>query len=98
VSTYSASHRVNGSDHLLNGRLWGYCRGHVPRVLWVVGYGPKNLDMTRLPLAENGWGVTRPVQGMVPPLLAKGKGQPTKRDLNPSPICTSPFPPLDSNG
>jgi hypothetical protein len=50
ISTYSASHRVNGSSHPLDGWLRGYSWGPVPRVLWAAGYGPKNLDATQLPL------------------------------------------------
>jgi hypothetical protein len=40
MSTYSAIHQVIGSGHPLDSRLRGYCRGLVPRVLRVTGYGP----------------------------------------------------------
>jgi hypothetical protein len=53
MSTYSASHRVNGLDHLLDERLGFYYRGFVPRVSRAIGYGPTNLDMTLFPSAAN---------------------------------------------
>jgi hypothetical protein len=46
MSTYSAHHRVTGSGDPLNGGLGGYCRGNLPKVPWVTGYGPKMLDTT----------------------------------------------------
>jgi hypothetical protein len=45
---------VNDPGQPLNGRLRSYYRGLIPRVLWVVGYGPTNLDMTRFPPVAHG--------------------------------------------
>jgi hypothetical protein len=45
MSTYSAHRRVTDFDHPLNGELGGYYLGNLRRVPWVIGYGPKILDM-----------------------------------------------------
>jgi hypothetical protein len=39
MSTYCAHQRVTNFGHPVNGGLGGYCRGLVPRVLLVTGYG-----------------------------------------------------------
>jgi hypothetical protein len=41
MSTYSGSRRVNGTDHLFDGRLGSYYRGLVPWVPYVIDYNPK---------------------------------------------------------
>jgi hypothetical protein len=67
MSTYSASRRVKGFGHPLNGRLGGYCQGLVPRV---TGYGPKpGYDL--FPPMAHGWGTKHPVPDKAPPLLVE---------------------------
>jgi hypothetical protein len=46
MSTYSTHRQVTGSGHPLNQGLGGYCRGKVPWVPWVIGYGLQILGMT----------------------------------------------------
>jgi hypothetical protein len=40
MSTYSASRRISGLSHPLDGRFGGYYRGSVPQVPWGTGYDP----------------------------------------------------------
>jgi hypothetical protein len=56
------------------------CRGLVLRVSWVTGYNPKNLKSTLFPLVASDWGITHLVPGMVPPLLAEGRDDQTKKN------------------
>jgi hypothetical protein len=77
MSTYSAFCRVNGPDHLLNGRLRGYCQGHVPRVSRAADCGPTNLDNAQFPPVTKEWETKYPVPDMAPSLLAEEEGPPT---------------------
>jgi hypothetical protein len=74
MSTYFVSRRVNGPDHTLNRRLKGYCRGPVPWVPRATDYDPTNLDMTRFPLATNGWETLYLVPDTIIPLMVEGEG------------------------
>jgi hypothetical protein len=76
MSTYSASRRVNGPGHPLDGSLRVYCRGLVPQVLWATSYGPINMDTTLFPPAANGWETKHPVLDIVLVLLTEGEGPP----------------------
>jgi hypothetical protein len=74
MSTYFASHQVNGSDQLLNGRLGGYYRGLVPQVPWVTCYGPE-IGYDQFPHVVNGWGTIHRIPDIAPPpLLADEEG------------------------
>jgi hypothetical protein len=77
MSTYFASSRVNGPDHLLDGRLGGYCGDRIPRVHQAVCYNPKNLDRVGFPPIANGWETKYLVLDMAPPLLVEEEGPPT---------------------
>jgi hypothetical protein len=76
MSNYSVSHRVNGSDLLLNGRLEaivgvlypGYCGSPVMAHKFEYDWSPP---------AANGWETTYPVLDTAPPLLIEGEGSPT---------------------
>jgi hypothetical protein len=85
-------------SHLLDVRHEGYYQGHVPQVPHAVGYGPKNLDMTRLPIATNISGSIHPVPDMVLPVQLEGEGPPSKKEINMSPVRTSPFSHLGGHG
>jgi hypothetical protein len=73
MSTYSTSHRVNGSGHPLNGRLGGYYRGLVPRVPRVTGYGPE-IWIRLVPSNDKQLGTIHLVLDMALPLQAKEEG------------------------
>jgi hypothetical protein len=68
MKTYSASRRVNGPGHPLNGRLGGYYQGRVPQVPRAASYRLTNLDMAQF---------TPAAPDMAPPLMAEGEGLPT---------------------
>jgi hypothetical protein len=70
MTTYSASHRVTGSGHPLNGRLGGHCRGLVARVPLVTGDGPK-IQIRSVPSNSKWLGDHTPCIEYGPPLLAK---------------------------
>jgi hypothetical protein len=75
MSTYSASRRVIGSSHPLDGRLgatvgvW-YPRYHGPPVM------AQNFGPGRFLLAANGWGTIDPIPNTAPPLLTEEEGPP----------------------
>jgi hypothetical protein len=76
MSTYSTSHRVNGSGHLLNGRL-----GANVGVLYP-GYrgSPVTAKQSRydwFPPMTNDWGIMHPTLATAPLLLAEEDGPPT---------------------
>jgi hypothetical protein len=70
MSTYSTSHRVNGSSHPLDGRLGGYYRGLVHRVPRLPVTAQK-FGYNRFPPATNDWGIKHLVPDMALPLLAE---------------------------
>jgi hypothetical protein len=55
----------------------GNCRGLIPRVPQVTGYGTKNLNTVWFPPVANDWGTKYHVLDMFPPLLAEDGGPPT---------------------
>jgi hypothetical protein len=63
MSTYSASRRVNGPDHPFNGRLRGYYRGPVPRVLRAIGYDPNEFGYDHVHSSGNRLGKQVPRTG-----------------------------------
>jgi hypothetical protein len=82
MSIYSASRRVNGSDHPLDGRLGSYYQGLVPQVPRVTGYDPK-IRVRPVPSSDKQLGNHTLSIRYNPSLLAEEEGPPTSNRTKP---------------